>query len=200
VRFVTKETEQYHLCLGTHGLARDDERRYALRILDTILGGSSSSRLFVEVREKRGLAYSVSTFTSGYAQTGQFGLYVGTRPDNVGRALKVIGDELSRAIETPATEAELARAKENVKGRIGLSLESTTARMNRLGASLMADMPLLSLDDVIDRLDAVTIEDLRALAEELLDPSRLSAAGVGGDESLFRSALAGITPDLAEVA
>ena len=200
VRFVTKETEQYHLCLGTHGIARDDDRRYALRILDTILGGSSSSRLFVEVREKRGLAYSVSTFTSGYANTGQFGLYVGTRPDNVGRALKVIGDELARAIETPATDIELARAKENVKGRIGLSLESTTARMNRLGASMMADMPLLSLDEVIDRLDAVTVDDLRALAEELLDPSRLSAAGVGGDESVFRAGLAHVTPDLAEVA
>jgi len=200
VRFVTRETEQYHMCLGTHGIARDDERRYALRILDTILGGSSSSRLFVEVREKRGLAYSVSTFTSGYAHTGQFGLYVGTRPDNVGRALKVIGDELSRAIETPATDVELARAKENVKGRIGLSLESTTARMNRLGASIMADMPLLSLDDVIDRLDAVTIDDLRSLAEELLDPSRLSAAGVGGDEAVFRAGLAHVGSDLAEVA
>lgn len=200
LRFHTKETEQYHLCLGSHGIARDDERRYALRILDTILGGSSSSRLFVEVREKRGLAYSVSTFSSAYAHAGQFGLYVGTRPDNVEKALKVIGDELSRAIEDPATDAELRRAKENVKGRIGLSLESTTARMNRLGSAVLADMPLLSLDEIIERLDAVTVEDLRALAGELLDPSRLSAAGVGGSEETFRAGLRHVSPTLAEVA
>jgi len=200
VRFVAKETEQYHLCLGTHGIARDDDRRYALRILDTILGGSSSSRLFVEVREKRGLAYSVSTFSSAYAHTGQFGLYVGTRPDNVEKALKVIGDELRRAVDEPATAAELARAKENVKGRIGLSLESTTARMNRLGSAVLAEMPLLSLDEVIARLDAVTLDDLRELSAELLDPSRLSAAGVGGDEKLFRRGLAEVAPELAEAA
>ncbi|PTL54918.1 hypothetical protein C7Y72_20295 [Paraconexibacter algicola] len=200
LRFHAKETEQYHLCLGTHGIARDDDRRYALRILDTILGGSSSSRLFVEVREKRGLAYSVSTFSSAYAHAGQFGLYVGTRPDNVEKALKVIGDELSRAIEDPATDAELQRAKENVKGRIGLSLESTTARMNRLGSAVLADMPLLSLDEIIERLDAVTVEDLRALAGELLDPARLSAAGVGGSEETFRAGLAHVSPSLAEAA
>lgn len=200
LRFHTKETEQYHLCLGTHGIARDDDRRYALRILDTILGGSSSSRLFVEVREKRGLAYSVSTFSSAYAQAGQFGLYVGTRPDNVEKAMKVIGDELQRAIEDPATDAELRRAKENVKGRIGLSLESTTARMNRLGAAVLADMPLLSLDEIIERLDAVTVEDLKALAAELLDPSRMSAAGVGGSEETFRAGLRHVSPSLAEAA
>ncbi|WP_372789200.1 M16 family metallopeptidase [Paraconexibacter sp.] len=199
-RFVTKVTEQYHLCLGTHGIARDDDRRYALRILDTILGGSSSSRLFVEVREKRGLAYSVSTFSSAYAHAGQFGLYVGTRPDNVTKAMKVIGDELRRAIEDPATDKELQRAKENVKGRIGLSLESTTARMNRLGSAVLADLPLLSLDDLIERIDGVTLDDLRSLAAELLDPSRLSAAGVGGDESVFRSGLAEVAPELAEAA
>ncbi len=199
-RFVTKETEQYHLCLGTHGIARDDDRRYALRILDTILGGSSSSRLFVEVREKRGLAYSVSTFSSSYAHAGQFGLYVGTRPDNVERAMKVIGDELRRAIDDPATDQELQRAKENVKGRIGLSLESTTARMNRLGSAVLAELPLLSLDELIERIDAVSLDDLRSLSAELLDPSRLSAAGVGGDESVFRRGLAGVAPELAEAA
>jgi len=200
LRFFEKETEQYHLCLGAHGIARDDERRYALRILDTILGGSSSSRLFVEVREKRGLAYSVSTFSSAYAHAGQFGLYVGTRPDNVEKAMKVIGDELARAIDDPATDAELTRAKENVKGRIGLSLESTTARMNRLGSAVLADMPLLSLDEIIDRLDAVTVDDLKELAAELLDPARMSAAGVGGSEATFRAGLRHVSPTLAEAA
>ncbi len=200
LRFHRKETEQYHLCLGSPALARDDDRRFALRILDTVLGGSSSSRLFVEVREKRGLAYAVSTFHASYASTGQFGLYVGTRPDNVGKAMQVIGDELARAIEHPASDEELSRAKENVKGRIGLSLESTTARMNRLGSSVLADMPLLDLDEVIERIDAVTVDELRDLAGELLDPARLSAAGVGGDEDVFRGALRAVTPALAEAA
>src|SRR5881392_4226896 len=104
IRFIEKDTEQYHLCLGGPGIPRDDDRRFALRVLDNILGGSSSSRLFQEVREKRGLAYAVYSFQSLYAHTGQVGLYLGTRPDNVGRALRVVGDELGRFRETPATQ------------------------------------------------------------------------------------------------
>ena len=91
LRFHQKETEQYHVCLGGPGIPRGDERRFALRVLDTILGGSTSSRLFQEVREKRGLAYSVYSYASHYADTGQVALYVGTRPDNVGEAVDVIG-------------------------------------------------------------------------------------------------------------
>ena len=116
MRFVEKETEQYHVCLGGPGIPRDDDRRFALRVLDNILGGSSSSRLFQEVREKRGLAYSVFSFQSLYAGTGQVGLYLGTRPDNVGKAMAVVADELERFRAAPATAEELARSKENVKG------------------------------------------------------------------------------------
>ncbi|MEP6954669.1 MAG: pitrilysin family protein, partial [Solirubrobacteraceae bacterium] len=197
VRFVTKETEQYHVCLGAPGLARDDDRRFALRVLDNVLGGTSSSRLFQEVREKRGLAYSVYSFQSLFAGTGQIGLYLGTRPDNVKTALGVVGDELDRFRSDPATPDELDRAKENVKGRVLLALESTTARMNRLGSSVLAEMPLLSVDEVEERIDAVSVEDLRALSAELLDPSRLSAAGVGADEDVFRTALEPIAGALA---
>ena len=111
MRFVAKETEQYHLCLGAPGIPRDDDRRFALRVLDNILGGTSSSRLFQEVREKRGLAYSVYSFQSTYAGTGQVGLYLGTRPDNVVRAMKVVADELERLREDPATADELARSR-----------------------------------------------------------------------------------------
>jgi predicted Zn-dependent peptidase len=189
VRFVAKDTEQYHVCLGGPALARDDERRFALRVLDNILGGTSSSRLFQEVRERRGLAYSVYSFQSLYAGTGQVGLYLGTRPDNVGRALKVVADELERFRAEPATDEELVRSKENVKGRVVLGLESTVARMNRLGASVLADIPLLSVDDLVERIDAVTVDDLRELAVELLAPERLSAAGIGADEGAFRAAL-----------
>jgi predicted Zn-dependent peptidase len=195
--FVAKDTEQYHVCLGAPGPARDDERRFALRVLDNILGGTSSSRLFVEVREKRGLAYSVYSFQSLYRGTGQVGLYLGTRPDNVARALGVVAEELERFREHPATAEELERSKENVKGRIVLSLESTSARMNRLGASVLADLPLLSLDELIARIDAVTLEDLEELARELLAPERLSAAGIGADESVFRSALEPVSEALA---
>ncbi|MCW3011126.1 MAG: insulinase family protein [Solirubrobacterales bacterium] len=189
VRFITKETEQYHVALGGPGIARDDPRRFALRVLDNILGGTSSSRLFQEVREKRGLAYSVFSFTSTYATTGQVGLYVGTRPDNVAKAMRVVGEELERFRQDGATREELERSRENVKGRILLGLESTTSRMNRLGSSVLADMPLLSVDELEERIDAVTLEDVSALARELFAPQRLSAAGVGADERAFRGAL-----------
>jgi predicted Zn-dependent peptidase len=197
LRFLTKETEQVHVCLGGPGIARDDERRYALRVLDAILGGTSSSRLFQEVREKRGLAYAVYTFQSLFAGTGQVGLYVGTRPDNVAPALKVVADELARVRAEPVSAEELARAKENVKGRVVLGLESTLARMNRMGSSLLAGLPLLSVDEIVERIDAVTQEDLAGLAGELFAPERLSAAGVGGDEAAFRAALEPVSPELA---
>ena len=196
VRFVTKDTEQYHVCLGAPGIPRDDERRFALRVLDNILGGTSSSRLFQEVREKRGLAYNVYSFQSMYAGTGQVGLYLGTRPDNVVRAMSVVADELERLREDPARADELARSKENVKGRIVLALESTTSRMNRLGASVLADMPLLTVDEVIELIDAVTLEDVAALARELFAPERLSAAGIGADAAAFRRALEPVSPAL----
>jgi predicted Zn-dependent peptidase len=190
VRFERKDTEQYHVCVGGSGLARDDERRFALRVLDTIFGGTSSSRLFQEVREQRGLAYAVSSFTGQYADTGQVGLYVGTRPDNLAEALEVIARELTRLRREPASAEELARAKENLKGRIVLSLESTGARMNRLGSHILGDVPLLTVDELIARIDAVTQDDLVALASELFAPERLSAVGIGPDDDAFAAAIA----------
>jgi predicted Zn-dependent peptidase len=190
VRFERKDTEQYHVCLGGPGLARDDERRFALRVLDNILGGTSSSRLFQEVRERRGLAYSVYTFLNHYAGTGQIGLYVGTRSDNLAEALQVVRAELERIREEPATRDELERSKENVKGRVVLSLESTSTRMNRLGSSVLTEVPVLGLDEVIERIDAVTLDDLRELANELWPLERLSAAGIGVDPNLFGEAVA----------
>jgi predicted Zn-dependent peptidase len=200
VCFHQKETEQYHLCLGGPGIARGDERRFALRVLDTILGGSTSSRLFQEVREKRGLAYAVYSYSSQFADGGHVGLYVGTRPDNVDEALDVIGTELHRLSADGVTEAELARARENVKGRTTLSMESTLARMNRLGSSVLMGVPLLTLDEVLARIDAVTLDDLAALASELYDPARLSAAAIGGSEDAFRAALEPVNPTLAAAA
>ncbi len=187
--FARKDTEQVHVCLGGRGIARDDDRRFALRVLDTILGGTSSSRLFQEVREKRGLAYAVYSFTSLYAGCGQVGLYVGTRGDNLRAALEVVAGELERFATDPATDAELARAKENAKGRYVLSLESNSARMNRLGSSVLAGLPLLTDDEVLARIDAVTLDDVRALAAELFEPGAFAVAGIGPDEDAFHAAL-----------
>jgi predicted Zn-dependent peptidase len=189
VRFLRKDTEQYHLCLGGPGISRHDERRFALRVLEGVLGSTSSSRLFQEVRERRGLAYSVFSFSNPYATTGDVGLYVGTRPDNLAEAMATIAHELERFGEDPATPQELTRSRENLKGRIVLSLESTVSRMNRLGGSMLAGLPILSLDEIIARIDSVEVEDLRELARELFAPGRLSAACVGTDEDVFRRAL-----------
>jgi predicted Zn-dependent peptidase len=195
VRFVEKDTEQYHVCIGGAGIAREDERRFALRVLEGVLGGTSSSRLFQEVRERRGLAYSVFCFSNLYAHTGEVGLYVGTRPDNLEQALSVIAAELVRCVSDPAAEDELTRSCENLKGRVVLAMESTSARMSRLGGSLLHEMPILSIDEVIERIDAVTLADLRALAGELFEPRALSIAGVGPDERVFASAIAPLAGD-----
>jgi predicted Zn-dependent peptidase len=197
-RFRTRDTEQYHLTLGGPAIARDDERRFALRVLDSILGGTSSSRLFQAVREQRGLAYSVFTFQSLYARAGQIGLYVGTRPENVVEVGEVLAAELARIRETPVSAEELERAKDNVKGRVVLALESTGARMERLGASLLAGMPILALDETIDRIEAVDADGVGELAALLFAPERLSAAAIGPDEGVFREAIAPLVPELAE--
>ena len=194
--FHKKETEQYHLCLGAPGMARGDDRRFALRVLDTVLGGSSSSRLFQEVREKRGLAYSVFSYASHFIDSGQVGIYVGTRPDNVAEAMEIIGRELSAVAERGITADELERARESVKGRTTLSMESTSARMNRLGSSLLMGVPLMTLDELLAATDAVTLEDVNELAAALFDPARMSAAGVGGSEQSFRDALEAVNPQL----
>ncbi len=190
-RFERKDTEQFHLCIGGPGLSRHDERRFSLRVLDTIFGGTSSSRLFQEVRERYGLAYSVFSFTSAYEDSGQVGLYVGTRTDNLGEAMRIIDTELARLRTTPATAEELARAKENLKGRVLLGLESTGARMSRLGSETLAGAPLLGLDEVVAKIEAVSLSDLEELAAELWDPARLSVAGIGPDQQRFDDALAG---------
>jgi predicted Zn-dependent peptidase len=199
-RFRVRDTEQYHLTLGGPAIARDDERRFALRVLDSILGGTSSSRLFQAVREQRGLAYSVFTFQSLYAHAGQIGLYVGTRPENLVEVGEVLAAELARMREQVVSAEELERAKDNVKGRVVLALESTGARMERLGASLLAGMPILALDETIERIEAVDAAAVGELAAELLAPARLSAAAIGPDEDLFRAAITPLTPALAETA
>jgi predicted Zn-dependent peptidase len=197
VRFQAKETEQYHVCLGGPGIDRHDDRRFALGVLDAAFGGSTSSRLFREVREKRGLAYSVGSYSEQFQDSGMIGLYVGTREENVEEACTVIGGELARLQSDGVSGEELARAKEQVKGRLVLAMESTAARMTRLGRTVLFDAELLTLDEMLARVDAVSDQDVAALARELYAPATLSAACIGTSEDRFRAALASVDDALA---
>jgi predicted Zn-dependent peptidase len=188
-RFVSKETEQMHVCLGGIGLARDDERRFQLSALDSLFGGSLSSRLFQEVREKRGLVYSVYSFSSLYEETGLSGIYFGCRPERLEAVMKTVGRELERLLKEPVPEEELRRAKEHLKGRMILGLESTSSRMTRLGKGVITDTEILSLDELARRVDAVTSEQVMELAAEVYRPSGLSVVGIGADEDKFNAAV-----------
>ena len=200
-RFQRKDTEQYHVCLGAPGVSRSDRRRFAASILDAILGGSASSRLFQEIREKRGMAYSVYSFLSEYADTGQIGIYVGTREDNLAGALAIAAEQIADIAGGGLRESELERAKENLKGRVLLSMESTSTHMNRLGKSLdhrLGD-PLARADRGRGRRGRAR-GGLRARRRCLLAPERLSAAGIGPSEERFLEALERVSPALARAA
>jgi predicted Zn-dependent peptidase len=196
-RFQRKDTEQYHVCLSAPGISRLDDRRFAASLMDAIVGGSASSRLFQEIREKRGMAYSVYSYSSQYADAGQIGVYVGTREDNLAECLEIAVAELSDLAAGNVRADELARAKENLKGRILLSLESTSARMTRLGKSLVTETPLLTPEEIVKRLERVTAGEVAELADSLLAPERLSVAGIGPDEGRFAEAVERVSPGLA---
>jgi predicted Zn-dependent peptidase len=200
VRFQRKKTEQYHVCIGAPGIARSDRRRFAASLLDALLGGSASSRLFQEIREKRGMAYAVYTFASQYTDTGLIGFYVGTRAENLGECLEIASEQVAEISEGKLRKGELERAKEHLKGRIMLSLESTANQMSRLGKSLITDTELLSLDRIIAEVDAVTPDAIAELAAVLLASEKLSAAGIGPSEERFRDAVRRIKPELARAA
>jgi predicted Zn-dependent peptidase len=183
--FLSKETEQMHVCFGGIGMARNDERRFQLSVLDSLFGGSLSSRLFQEVREKRGLVYSVYSFANMYKETGMTGLYFGCRPERLGSVVETVGRELVRLTKELVPEDELQRAKEHLKGRMILGLESTSSRMTRLGKAVITGTEILSLDELAARVEAVTSEQVLELAAEFYRPDRLSVVGIGSDENAF---------------
>ena len=197
LRFQQKDTEQYHLCVGAPGIARSDRRRFTATILDSVLGGSASSRLFQEIREKRGLAYAVYTFASQYSDTGQIGVYVGTREENLSVCAEIVAEQVAAIAAGGLREEELSRAKENLKGRIMLSMESTSNRMSRLGKAVITDSELLSLDRILAEIEAVDHESVRALADVLLAPDRLSIAAIGPSEERVLDAAELLAPGLA---
>lgn len=194
LRFQRKRTEQYHVCLAGPGLRRDDPRRYASALLDAILGGSASSRLFQEIREKRGMAYSVYTYGSQYVDAGQIGIYVGTRVENLSECLDVIAAQLHDVGAGNIRDGELERAKENMKGRLLLSLESTSARMTRLGKATVTGTEIVPIDETERRIAAVTADEIAVLARDLYAPELLSAAGIGPSEKRFRAAVERVNP------
>ena len=196
VRFLRKDTEQYHVCVAAPGISRSDPRRFAASLLDGILGGSASSRLFQEIREKRGMAYQVYSFASQYSDTGQIGIYLGTREENVVSSLEIATEQIADIAAGNMREDEIERAKENLKGRIMLSMESTANRMSRLGKSLITDTELLSIERIIAEIEAVEPEAVAELAGILLAPEKCSAAGIGPNEKLFMDAVERVNPAL----
>jgi predicted Zn-dependent peptidase len=194
LRFQRKDTEQYHVCLGAPGVSRSDRRRFAASILDSILGGSASSRLFQEIREKRGMAYAVYSFASQYTDTGLVGVYIGTREENLATCLEITAEQLADIAGGNVKPDEIARAKENLKGRIMLSMESTSNRMSRLGKSLVTDTELLSFERIIAEIEAVDPDEVAELAGLLFAPERLSISGIGPSDRTFRAAVRRINP------
>lgn len=174
-----KETEQAHLVIGAQGLSVRDDRRYVLAVLDTILGGGMSSRLFQEVREKRGLVYSVYSFQAAYRAAGLFGAYAGTSPQNVKACSDVIAQEFERVREQTVDGTELSLAKEHIKGSLTLSLEATSSRMMRLGRNEFALGREITPEEIEKHVDAVTAGDVQALARELLAEDRIGLCVLG---------------------
>jgi predicted Zn-dependent peptidase len=198
LRFERKDTEQYHVCVGAPGIARSDPRRFTATILDGVLGGSASSRLFQEIREKHGLAYAVYTFASQYSDTGQIGVYVGTREENLTACMEIVAAEIGTLADGGVQDEEVARAKENLKGRVMLAMELTSNRMSRLGKSLVTDSELLSLDEILAEIEAVDAKAVGELAGLLLAPEKLSVAAIGPREERFLDAVERLTPALVE--
>jgi predicted Zn-dependent peptidase len=175
---VRRPTEQANLVLGTDGLARTDERRFALGVLNAALGGGMSSRLFQEVREKRGLAYSVYSFTSQFVDTGIVGVYAGCHPRRAADVLELCREQLAKVAASGITAEELARGQGQMRGGLVLGLEDTGSRMSRLGKAELVYGELMTIDEILRRIDAVTLADVHAIAAELLDgPAALAVIG-----------------------
>jgi predicted Zn-dependent peptidase len=166
------DTEQAYVMLGMPGLSMRDERRYTLSVLDTILGGGMSSRLFQEVREERGLAYEVSSFQQAYRSAGLFGVSAGTSPERVQECIDVIVDQIDRLVDGGVTDEEVARAREHLKGNMTLALESTSSRMSRLARNAIVHGRQISAEEVEDRFDAVDTAAVNELARELFAAER----------------------------
>lgn len=168
VHIDTRTTEQANIVIAVPGIDLHDERRWALSVLNLIFGGGMSSRLFDEVREKRGLAYSVYSYAQAFSDSGQFGVYVGCQPAKADDAIAVVLEQMRILAEQGLTDAEVQRGRDGVRGSTVLHLEDTYSRMSRLGKAEISGRPHLSLTEIVERIDAVTVDDVRSLAHDLL--------------------------------
>lgn len=175
---VERDNEQAHLTLGVRSFGRHDGRRWALSVLNAAVGGGLSSRLFQEVREKRGLAYSVYSGTDTFADTGAFSVYAGCQPDNLGEVAAVVREVLTDVAEHGITDAECARAKGSLRGGLVLGLEDTGARMHRIGRSELSYGQHWGITETLERISSVSTEEVRSVAADLLHrPFAVAVAG-----------------------
>ncbi len=192
VRLLSRPVEQANLVLGCGGLARTDSRRFALGVLNAALGGGMSSRLFQEVREKRGLAYSVYSFSSQHADCGQWGVYAGCLPAKADEVLAICQDEIAKIIDGGLTDEEMARGKGQLRGSIVLGLEDPSSRMSRLGKAELVYPALEPVDQILAEIEGVTHDDVKSVAAEVLGlPKALAVVGPFDDAGQFEAALAG---------
>jgi predicted Zn-dependent peptidase len=192
-----RKTEQAHIVIGTNGLARSDPDRFTFNVVNAALGGGMSSRLFQEVREKRGLAYSVYSYHTMFAEVGLFAMYAGTTPARAPEVVELMQFEADRMAEGGLSGEELDRAKGHLKGSLVLSLEETSGRMSRLGRSEIGHGEILTVDQILERVDAVTEEDTRRVAAKVLGrPSSMTVLGpvderaFGGSDPVAEAAVA----------
>jgi predicted Zn-dependent peptidase len=191
VRVVRRTTEQANVVLGGPGVARTDERRFALGVLNAALGGGMSSRLFQEVREKRGLAYSVYSYHAQYADTGMFGVYAGCVPRKVDEVLAICREEIAKVAATGITLDELDRGKGQLKGSLVLGLEDTGSRMSRIGKAELVYGEQLSVDEILGKISGVTLDEVAEVAAELLtDVPTLAVVGPFDEDRDFSRAVA----------
>jgi predicted Zn-dependent peptidase len=177
VRVTHRETEQAHVLLGGPGLERADERRWAFEVLNHVVGGGMSSRLFREIREERGLAYAVYGFRLSYADTGAWAVYVGTTPSQTDTCLDIIREELAKVVAEGITVDELERAKGSMRGGLALSMEDANSRMIRLGRDELSGMPHLSVDERLAKIEEIDLDQVRAVAGDLYgSPTRIIGA------------------------
>jgi predicted Zn-dependent peptidase len=175
---VKRRTEQVHLAVGWRALRHGDEDRYALSLANQVLGSGLSSRLFQAIREERGLAYSVYSGLSAYADSGVLSVYAGTAPERLAELCAVLGDELGRLLEEGISERELAVARDGVEGSTILSLEDPGSRMSRLGASETVLGRIMPIDDYLERIAAVTVEDVHRVIRRIMGaPASVAVVG-----------------------
>lgn len=173
-QLVPKDLEQVHLCLGIHGPSQSDENRFLCHLLNVVLGSSMSSRLFQEIRENRGLAYSVYSFVNSHEDTGMFGVYAGVAPEHVQETLAIIEEQLSGLLREPIPDAELSAAKEYLKGSMYLNAESTDSRMNRLAKNEFLFGRYVPFEEVEQRIDQVTAASVQEWFGDIYQPSRVA--------------------------